>query len=109
VVVVVFVDHVGSGCCWVLNGRSPSEWLESEHLRRVRSRKDSRGEYLKFMLFYMLLWPSDYCTQTKIQLKHINQQHHMVVIIIKITLKEYSSFDARTNLLQHKLKISKAA
>jgi hypothetical protein len=33
----------------------------------------------------------------------------MVVIIIKITLKEYSSSDTGTNLLQHKLKISKAA
>jgi hypothetical protein len=40
----------------------------------------------------------------KIQLKHINRHYHMVVIIIKITLKEYSSSDARANLLQHNLK-----
>jgi hypothetical protein len=33
----------------------------------------------------MLLWPLDHCSQTKIQLKHINQHHHMVVIINKIT------------------------
>jgi hypothetical protein len=78
---VVSIDHAGSGCCWVLDERSPSDWLESE-LRRVRSRKDYRGEYLKFMLFYMLLWPSDHCTQTKIQLKHIKHHHHIVVIII---------------------------
>jgi hypothetical protein len=78
---VVSVDHAGSGCCWVLNGRSPSDWSEIEILREVGSRKDSRGEFLKFM-FLMLLWPSDHCTQTKIQLKHIKHHHHIVVIII---------------------------
>jgi hypothetical protein len=44
VVVVVSVDHAGSGCCWVLDERSPSDWLGGEVLRKVRSRKDSRGE-----------------------------------------------------------------
>jgi hypothetical protein len=42
-VVVVFVDHTDSCCCWVLGERSPSDWLESELLldkRRVE--KDSR-------------------------------------------------------------------
>ena len=80
-VVVVSVDHAGSGCRWVLDERSPSDWLGGEVLREVGSRKDSRGEFLKFM-FLMLLWPSDHCTQTKIQLKHIKHHHHIVVIII---------------------------
>jgi hypothetical protein len=31
--------------------RSPSDWLESEHLRGVKSRKDSRGGYPKFIIF----------------------------------------------------------
>jgi hypothetical protein len=44
IVVVVSVDHAGSCCCWVLNEHSPSDWLESELLRGVRSNKDSRGE-----------------------------------------------------------------
>jgi hypothetical protein len=54
-VVVVSVDHVGSYCCWVINERSPSDWSESEILREVGSRKDSRGEYLKFMFLYALM------------------------------------------------------
>jgi hypothetical protein len=36
----------------------------------------------------MAIIPLDHCTQIKIQLKHSNQHHHMVLIIIKITLKE---------------------
>jgi hypothetical protein len=35
--------------------RSPSNWLESEHLRGVKSRKDSRGEYPKFIFLYDLM------------------------------------------------------
>jgi hypothetical protein len=34
------------------------------------------------LCFLMLLWPSDHCTQIKIQLKHIKHHHHTVVIII---------------------------
>ena len=49
--VVVSVDHAGSGCCWVLDERSPSDWSEIEILREVGSRKDSREEFLKFMFF----------------------------------------------------------
>jgi hypothetical protein len=44
VVVVVTVDHAGSCCSLDLSERSPSGWLESEILRGVRSKKDSRGE-----------------------------------------------------------------
>src|SRR6187455_1254943 len=39
------------------------------------------GNFLS-LCFLMLLWPSDRCTQTKIQLKHIKHHHHIVVIII---------------------------
>jgi hypothetical protein len=39
------------------------------------------GNFLS-LCFLMLLWPSDHCTQTKIQLKHIKHHHHIVVIII---------------------------
>jgi hypothetical protein len=53
--VVVSVDHAGSGCCWVLDERSLSNWLEIEILREVGSRKDSRGEFLKFMFFNALM------------------------------------------------------
>jgi hypothetical protein len=49
--VVVSVDHADSGCCWVLNERSPSDSSEIEILREVGSRKDSIGEFLKFMFF----------------------------------------------------------
>jgi hypothetical protein len=48
---VVSVDHAGSGCCWVLSERSPSDWSGIEIFREVGSRKDSRGEFLKFMFF----------------------------------------------------------
>jgi hypothetical protein len=59
-VVVVLVDHAGSGCCWVLDERSPSDWLGGEVLRKVRSRKDSRGEIayvLKFLYVLMAIIP----------------------------------------------------
>jgi hypothetical protein len=49
------VDHAGSSCCWVLDARSPSDWLGNEILRKVRSRKDSRGEYPKFIFLYVLM------------------------------------------------------
>jgi hypothetical protein len=39
------------------------------------------GNFLS-LCFLMLLWPSDHCTQIKIQLKHIKHHHHIVVIII---------------------------
>jgi hypothetical protein len=58
--VVVLVDHAGSGCCWVLDERSPSDWLGGEHLRGVKSRKDSRGEItyvLKFLYVLMAIIP----------------------------------------------------
>jgi hypothetical protein len=54
-VVVVSIDHAGSCCCWVLDERSLSDWLESEPLREVGSRKDSREEFLKFMFFNALM------------------------------------------------------
>jgi hypothetical protein len=54
VVVVILVDHAGSGCCWVLDEHSPSDWLGGEVLRKVRSRKDSRGEYPKFVFLVFL-------------------------------------------------------
>jgi hypothetical protein len=41
---VVLVDHAGSDCCWVLDERSPSDWLESEHLREEKSRKILEGK-----------------------------------------------------------------
>jgi hypothetical protein len=59
-VVVVLVDHTGFGCCWVLDERSPSDWLGGEVLRKVRSRKDSRGEIayvLNFLYVLMAIIP----------------------------------------------------
>jgi hypothetical protein len=59
-VVVVLVDHAGSGYYWVLNERSPSDWLGGEVLRKVRSRKDSSGEIayvLKFLYVLMAIIP----------------------------------------------------
>jgi hypothetical protein len=58
--VVVLVDHASSDCCWVLDERSPFDWLESEHLRGEKSRKDSRGEIayvLKFLYVLMAIIP----------------------------------------------------
>jgi hypothetical protein len=52
---VVSVDHAGSGCCWVLDVRSPSDWLGSEILRKVKSRKDSRGEHPKFIIIIIFI------------------------------------------------------
>jgi hypothetical protein len=86
VVVVVSVDHAGSGCCWVLDVLSPSDWLGSEIVRKVRRGKDSRGEYPKFifiLFFYMILWPSFHKTialKQKSNSSMSTNHHHMVVI-----------------------------
>jgi hypothetical protein len=109
---VVSVDHAGSCCCWVLNERSPSDWSESEILRRVRSRKDSRGEYLKFMFFI--------CSygHHSIRPLHSNKNptqtyqptpSHGCYYYEDNLKREFSSSNARSNLLRHNLKISRAA
>jgi hypothetical protein len=89
VVVVVFVDHAGSGCCWVLDVRSPSDWLGSEILRKVRSRKDYRGEHPKFIIiFYMILWPSFHKTIALKQKSNSNMSINTITWLLFIIERE---------------------